>query len=119
MTDHFQQEPPRPRLEGADLPTSDDPNVDHLLRRVQVLEKEKRRWKAIGVTAIVVLLLLFVGGGVMFVGSAGFFAYRMKAAQMQAEMEADRARMEAIRAQEALEQARQEAARRKAQEEAK
>jgi len=119
MTDHIQPEPARrPKYEPAEFEQAHDPRVDELRRRVQGLEQEKRRWKLIGISALIALLLVLIGGGVLFMGTASFYAYRAKEAQMQAEMEAKRAQeaqmqaeMEAQRAQAAMEQARREAAR--------
>jgi uncharacterized protein HemX len=110
MSDHIQPElPRRPKYEPAE--ETHDPLVDELRRRVQVLEQEKRRWKVVGISALIVLLLVVIGGGILGVGTASFYTHRLRQAQMQAEVEAMRARMEAERAMEAMEQARREAAR--------
>ena len=91
--------------------------MDELRHRLRVLEQEKRRWKLIGVSALVALALVIVGGGIVAVGTATRFAFQAKRAEMDAMMQAEKAQMEAMRAQEAMEQARRQAQR--AEEEAK
>ncbi len=127
MTDLIQPEPARQGAhEPADLPESADMRLDHLLRRVQTLEQENRRWKRIGIGALVALLLLLLGGGVVLVGTASVYAYRLQVAhreameaKMRAREEAERARQQAQEAQVALEEARRAAERRQAEKEAK
>jgi uncharacterized protein HemX len=110
MTEHIQPEPsPRPRLEPVDTAESSEPLVRELRRRLSALEQEKRRWKLIGVSSLVALALLVVGGGVVGVGTATYYSFRMKQAQVEAVMRAEQAQMEAMRAQEAMEQARRQA----------
>jgi len=45
----------------------------------------------IGISALIVLLLVVCGGGVVGVSTAAFYTSRLKESQMQAEMEAARA----------------------------
>lgn len=89
----------------------DEPLVDELRHRMQILEQEKRRWKLIGITALIAFVLLLIGGGVVVLGTVSMFAVRAREEQMRA-MEAEReARMQAERAQMEAERARQEAQR--------
>ena len=130
MTDHIQPEPARQGPHGpTELPEAADARLDTLLRRLAALEQEKQRWKRIGIGALVSLFLLLLGGGVGLVGTAGFYSYRLQAAQraaleaeLQAREQAEQARMEAEmrrhQAEAAMEQARR-AAERKAEKEAK
>jgi hypothetical protein len=120
MADHIQPEPTRrPSYDPPAFEEANDPLVQELRRRVQDLEQEKRRWKLFGVTALICLFLMLIGGGVLLVGTASFSAYRIKQAQMQAEMDAQRAVIEeekaqmlqAVREQQMLDEARREAAR--------
>jgi hypothetical protein len=118
MTDQIQPEPTRPSSHNsADFTGTPDPLVDELHHRLRVLEQEKRRWKLIGVSALVALALAIVGGGIIAVGTAVRLTFQAKRAEMEAVMQAEQARMEAMRAQEAVEQARRQAQR--AEEEAK
>ncbi len=104
--------------------TSDNELVDQLLRRVDVLEGDKRRWKRIAFTALTLLVLLVVGGSLLL-GSLGTVWYRSARARLDAEhalMQAEiQANLQAQRAQQAAEQARLEAekARRDAEQPAK
>ena len=112
MTDHIQPEPSRlPNHNSAAFTDAPDPLVDELRHRLRVLEQEKRRWKLVGVAALVALALVIVGGGFVVVGTATRFAFQAKRAEMEAMMQADKARMEAMQAQEAMEQARRQAQR--------
>ncbi len=111
MSDYIQSEPPRrPNYEPAETAEAHDPLVTELRRRVQVLEKEKRRWQVIGIGALVLLLLGVLVGGAVGMSTASYYTYRLRQEQMQAQMEAMRAEMEAAKAQEALERARRKAA---------
>jgi len=122
MTDHIQPEPPqRPKTGPADFQGSPEPLVDELRHRLRVLEQEKRRWKLIGVSALIALALLVVGGGSVGVGASLFYAVRARDEQMRAleaerraRDEAEQARMEAEQAREAQRVA--EEARRRAEE---
>jgi len=60
---------------------------------------------------------VIVGGGVVGVGTATLYNYRLRAARMEAMMQVEQVQMEAVRAQEALEQGRKQAQR--AEEQAK
>jgi hypothetical protein len=102
----------------------DEPLVDELRHRLQVLEQEKRRWKMIGITALVAFALLLVGGGAVVVGTASLFAVqvreeRMRAmeAEREARMQAERARMDAERARQEAQRGADEAARREREKE--
>jgi len=68
------------------------------------LEQENRRWKVICISALIVLILVIIGGGVVGLVTTSFYTHRLREAQLRTEVEA-------MRAQEALEQARQAAAR--------
>ena len=90
MTDQIQPEPSRlPNHNSADFTDAPDPLVDELRHRLRVLEQEKRRWKLIGITALVALALVIVGGGIVAVGTAARFAFQAKRAEMDAMMQAE------------------------------
>jgi hypothetical protein len=113
MTDHIQPGPPsQPQCDPAVADEANEPFVSELRRRVQALEREKGRWKVIGITALFALVVVACGGGIVGVGTASFSAYRYK--QVEAELEARRAEMEAQIAQEAMEHAKREAAEKQA-----
>jgi cell division protein FtsB len=119
MTDQIQPGPSRRPQQGpAAVEGPVDPVVDEMWHRLRVLEQEKRQWKKIGVTALVLLLLVVIGGGIVGVGTVSYFSLRTQRAEREARMEADRARMEAMRAEEALMRAEaREALRRQAERE--
>lgn len=74
----------------------DEPMVAELMRRVEHLEQEKRRWKWIALGALLLLIVMTFGGGAVLVGTASLFTFRIHEARMQ-ELEArDRAEMEAV-----------------------
>ena len=90
----------------------DEGLIDELMHRVNVLEQEKRRWKAIGIGALLALAVLFVGGGLLSLGSMTMY-WRHNAMQrdeaMMMMMRAEEARAEAERARLEAEKARLEA----------
>jgi PAS domain-containing protein len=86
--------------------------VDQLMRRVEELEAERRRWRSIGIGALLALGLCLSCGGVLFVGTTavgitGYRSTRMEALEesemirREAQMAAEQARMEAEQAREA------------------
>lgn len=66
-------------------PVNSDPLVDQLMQRVQTLETEKRRWKAIGMVAIATVVLLLTVGGLLLVGVASLTGLAAHRRQEQAE----------------------------------
>lgn len=78
----------------------DDPLVDELMCRVQNLEQENRRLKQIGRSALLVLILVVFGGGVL----------QVREERMRALEDAARAQIEAMKAVEAARRAEAEAA---------
>ena len=75
-----------------------EPHVEDLLHRIESLEREKRRWKLIGISSLSVLLVLLVLGGVFSVGTA----FMVRAQHIAAEQ----AREAAIQERNAAERAR-------------
>lgn len=97
----------------------DEPLVDELRHRLQILEQEKRRWKLIGIVALSAFVLLLVGGGVVVLGTVSLSAVQLREeqrraleAETEARMQAERARMEAERARQEAQRAAEDAARR-------
>jgi hypothetical protein len=86
----------------------DEALVDKLMGRVERLEQEKRRWKLIGISALIVLGLVFFGGGVVVMGTATMYHFRVRHQIMQAQVEAELAEMEARRAEEMAREARRQ-----------
>lgn len=78
-----------------------EPRLEDLLARIAVLEREKQRWKAIGLGTLVVFVLFLMAGGLVVTGAFVAQARAMQAAQ------AERLAAEAARYQEAV--ARQQA----------
>jgi len=98
---------------SAPVRPGDEPLVDQLMCRVQILEEEKRRWKFISVICLALLLLLLVGGtavmGLAAMSSFGASRWqqeRLRALE-QAEMEIRMAEQQRA----LVEQQRQEAER--------
>src|SRR4051812_35797663 len=75
---------PAPRREGRS-PRHEEPTMNDELQR---LEREKQWWKRVALTAIVALLLLFIGGAT----TSAYFAVQAREAAMRAEVEAQAAR---------------------------
>lgn len=74
MNDRIQPElPQQSPYESAISAESGTAAMDNLLRRVQVLEREKRRWRWIGTIAIVALLFVTISGGGLAVATVSFF----------------------------------------------
>lgn len=91
------------------LPPSvtDESIVDQLMRRIQTLEVEKRRWKSIGLVSLALLLLVFVSGtGV--VGVAAFSSLGVKRVRMDQLRALEEAELQLRMAEERREQAEQE-----------
>jgi hypothetical protein len=83
----------------------DEPQIDELLHRLELAEKETRRWKAIGIGALAALTLVLVLGGVISMGTLVYTQARL--ARTMSEVE--RARMEAEKQRQQAEQARMQA----------
>jgi hypothetical protein len=100
----------------------DDARFDELCRRVEALEREKSRWKVIGVTSLALLGLVLCLGCPLSVGTAVLRGRHVREA-LQAEREAaeearqaeERARRAAEDARQGAEKARQETERREKQ----
>jgi hypothetical protein len=93
----------------------DEAQVAELLARLEQLEQEKNRWKAIGIGAIVLLVLGLLLGGILGVGPFLYSQSRLaevreeaERARVEAEMSHREAEMQRMRAEEALRQAQQE-----------
>ncbi len=81
----------------------DEPRVEELLYRIETLEREKRRWKVIGIGSLSIVLILLLLGGLFSVGTAVMVRARYVEV-LKAEREA------AMRERDAAEQARRAAA---------
>lgn len=79
----------------------DEPRLDELMHRIATLEQDKRRWKLIGISALVVIALLLLGD-IFFLGAAVLIQ-----AQHAQALRAERAA--ALQAQQAENEARQQA----------
>ena len=85
-----------------------EPGFDELMYRIAILEKEKSRWKFIGIGSLVLLALFFLGS-VLLVGVIGLSQVRY-ARLIEAERDAAmREQLRAVEAQRAAEEARQRA----------
>lgn len=71
----------------------DEPLEAELRHRIQVLERENRRWKFIGFTTLTALGVLLVLGGVLMMGAWGLTRAGLARAQEEAMMERDQAEM--------------------------
>jgi hypothetical protein len=80
----------------------DEPRLEELLHRIETLEREKRRWKSIGIGSLSVLVALVLFGGLFSVATAVVIRAQYVEV-LRAEQEA------AMRALDAAEQARQAA----------
>lgn len=89
-----------------------EPLVDELMRRVETLEREKRRWRLIGISALLFLVLVVFGGGVLVLGTASMYTLQVREQRMRALEAAERAQMEALRAEQAARQSAEEATKR-------
>jgi hypothetical protein len=102
---------------------ADETLIDELMRRVQSLEDERKRWKWLALGAIFCLLLVVLGGGVVTFGVASAYWIAMqreeavveqlqqaqqRAAEqaMQAEVQAQQAEVARQQAIQALERAK-------------
>jgi hypothetical protein len=120
MSDHIQPEPTSLPKCTPEMEIEHDPTVDSLRQLVQRLDRERRRWKVIGIVSLVVLLLTILSGG-LGVSSAILYVVQIKntqavQARLAAEAAQQQAQEQALRAQQALEEAqraRQEAERRR------
>jgi len=93
-----------------------DPMVDQLLRRVQVLEDDKKRWKTIALVCLFLLLLVVVGGGLMTAGLGSVYLHYVQREEMQIrEMERAQQQAEMVRLQAEAQRAATEAAERERQ----
>ena len=93
----------------------DDARFDELCRRVEALEREKSRWKIVGITSLTLLGLGLCLGCPLSVGT-GLLRGRHVREALQAEREAaEEARQAEERARRAAEEARKEAERREKQ----
>jgi hypothetical protein len=84
--DHVQSERPA-ALSAGQAATNGDAIVDQLMRRVQSLEEEKRRWKGLFLGAGCLLLLMLIGGGLFVAGTAAMW-YRTARLAREAELRA-------------------------------
>jgi hypothetical protein len=80
----------------------DEPRLEELLYRIETLEREKRRWKLIGIGSLCILLALVLVGGLFSIGTA-LLIQKQQVRAIRAEQEA------LMRAEEAAEQAHQAA----------
>jgi cell division protein FtsL len=93
----------------------DEPRVEELLHRIETLEREKRRWKVIGIGSLSILLVIVLLGGLFSVATAVMMqAQHARALQAEQEalmraMDAEQARQEAMRERDVAERARSEA----------
>jgi uncharacterized protein HemX len=85
-----------------------EPLVDELMRRVDSLERENRRWRLIGIGALLFLVLVVFGGGVLLVGTASMYTLQIREQRSRELEAAERAQMEALRAEQAAKQAAEE-----------
>lgn len=97
-------------LGSAAAPPADDPLVDQLMRRVQSLEGEKRRWKFISVICLALLLLMLVGGTAVM-GLAAMSSLGIGRMQQERLRALEQVEMEIRRAEELADGQRQEAER--------
>jgi hypothetical protein len=84
--DHVPSERP-PVLSAGQAAGDSEAIVDQLMRRVQSLEEEKRRWKGLFLGAGCLLLLLLIGGGLFVAGTAAVW-YRAARLEREAEIRA-------------------------------
>jgi hypothetical protein len=88
----------RPAVSSAgEAATNREAIVDQLMRRVESLEDEKRRWKGLFLGAGCLLLLLLMGGGLFIAGTSAVW-YRSARLQQEAELRALEQQMAAQRA---------------------
>lgn len=94
----------------------DEPRLEELMARLEVLEQEKRRWKGIALGEFAVFILLLILGGLLSVGAAFMLQTRYvhavraeQAAREEALRGAYEARSQADRAMRAEEEARRRA----------
>jgi len=92
---HVQSE--RPAASGTQPADNNEAIVDQLMRRVQSLEEEKRRWKGLFLGAGCLLLLLLMGSSLFIAGTSAVW-YRSFRLQQEAELRALEQQMAAQRA---------------------
>jgi hypothetical protein len=93
----------------------DEPRLEELLYRIETLEREKRRWKLIGIGSLSIVLVLLALGGVFSVGTAILAreaalrerdaVEQARQAEMRERDAAERARWEALQAEQRARQA--------------
>ena len=93
------------RIQTGPAAANADPIVDQLLRRVQTLEADKRRWKATALVCLLLLLLAVIGGGLGTLGVGSVYLSYMQRVERQemAIREAEMARQQAEMAAQPLE----------------
>src|SRR5262245_38195513 len=91
-------------------PTMDEPEADYLRQQIREFRRSNTRWKAVALVSLATLaLLVLAGGGTLLTGGMFMAAERARAAEMEARMQAEEARMQAERAMQAEREARMRA----------
>ena len=88
----------------------DENEADYLRQQIRELRRSNTRWKAVALISLTTLaLLVLAGGGTLLTGGMFMAAERARAAEMEARMQAEEARMQAERAIQAEREARMRA----------
>jgi hypothetical protein len=69
----------------------DEPRLEELLSRIEILERENRRWKQIGIGALAMLLVFVLVGGLFSIGASLRYVAEVRAVREAALRERDAA----------------------------